>query len=220
MKLCKHCSAPIPYHKHANTFCNRSCRTSHNNAQRVMKDITKERIRNTVRSTLTAKMGTHIIDGVTVNVTYCRFAYCLTCGDVIQNSHRTYCCHACRLPRWKQIGTKGGRISAAKMVHRSKDEIALCRLIESVYPDTLHNHIISDGWDADIFVPSQSVAIMWNGPWHYKQMPHANHSLKQVQTRDSIKTRLFCEMGIKVIVYEDRHFTPQSAFDDFMAQCS
>lgn len=39
-----------------------------------------------------------------------------------------------------------------------------------------------------------------------------NHSLKQVQTRDKLKTKLFTDIGIKVIVFEDREFTPETAF--------
>ena len=40
-----------------------------------------------------------------------------------------------------------------------------------------------------------------------------NHSLSQVQTRDRIKTKLFESLGWTVLIYEDRHFTPDSAFD-------
>ena len=64
-----------------------------------------------------------------------------------------------------------------------------------------------------IVIPSKHVAILWNGPWHYKEMPLSNHSLAQVQNRDRIKIHLFESMGWKVFVFEDRHFSPQSAFD-------
>ena len=40
-----------------------------------------------------------------------------------------------------------------------------------------------------------------------------NHSLKQVQNRDKIKTKLFKSLGWKVLVFEDRYFTPESAFE-------
>ena len=108
-----------------------------------------------------------------------------------------------------------GRRAAANRCKRSKDEIKLFELISSVIP-ALSNHIIKDGWDADIFIPSANIAIMWNGPWHYKEMNFGNHSLKQVQNRDKIKISLFESIGIKVITYEDRHFTPDSAFNSFL----
>ena len=47
---------------------------------------------------------------------------------------------------------------------------------------------------------------------HYKEMNFGNHSLKQVQNRDSIKIKLFENEGWKVLIFEDRYHTPQSAF--------
>lgn len=44
-------------------------------------------------------------------------------------------------------------------------------------------------------------------------MPLSNHSLLQVQTRDRIKRRLFRSLGWKVIIFEDRYFSPETAFE-------
>lgn len=88
-------------------------------------------------------------------------------------------------------------------------------MIHSLYPDALSNHIITENWDADIVITSLKIAILWNGPWHYMQMPHKNHSLLQVQTRDKIKKNLFEQEGWKVIIYEDKYFTPELAFENF-----
>lgn len=44
-----------------------------------------------------------------------------------------------------------------------------------------------------------------------------NHSLKQVQTRDEYKTRLFKKLGWTVLVYEDRYYTPETAFADIIS---
>lgn len=49
-------------------------------------------------------------------------------------------------------------------------------------------------------------------------MPHKNHSLLQVQTRDKIKRGVLEKEGWIVLVYEDRHFTPDSAFEDIKLQ--
>lgn len=111
--------------------------------------------------------------------------------------------------------SNGGKKSAQKRVKRSKDEIKLFELISNIVP-ALSNHIIKDGWDADIFIPSLNIAILWNGPFHYKEMGIKGHSLKQVQNRDIIKTALFESIGVKVIIYEDRYFTPDIAFSSFL----
>lgn len=110
--------------------------------------------------------------------------------------------------------SNGGKKSASVRHTRSKDEIKLYELLRVTHPAILANHIIADGWDADIVLPDQMVAIMWNGPWHYRQMPQKNHSLEQVQNRDKIKRELFESLGWTVVVYEDRSFSPQSAFED------
>ena len=68
------------------------------------------------------------------------------------------------------------------------------------------------GWDVDIYLPQQKIAVMWNVPCHYKQMNMKNQSLLQVQNRDQIKINLFTRMSIKFIVFEDRYFTPETAF--------
>jgi hypothetical protein len=109
--------------------------------------------------------------------------------------------------------SKAGRKSAATIVRRSKDEIKLFELCKQQFKNVLSNEVIVDGWDADIVIDDYKFAILWNGPWHYKQMPHKNHSLKQVQKRDEIKTSRLIASGYTVIVFEDRHYTPESAFE-------
>jgi len=115
-----------------------------------------------------------------------------------------------------EISSKAGRSSAQNTVRRSKDEIALYELCKDRFKAVENNKIISDGWDADIVIEEHKVAILWNGPWHYKQMPHKNHSLKQVQKRDEIKISRLTNEGYKVIVFEDREHTPESAFNQLI----
>ena len=86
-------------------------------------------------------------------------------------------------------------------------------LCKNLYVKSKSNHILANGWDADIYIPELNLAILWNGPWHYKQMPHKNHSLEQVQNRDRIKINEFSRLGIQTIVFEDRDYTPASAFN-------
>jgi len=75
-----------------------------------------------------------------------------------------------------------------------------------------------DGWDADVIIDDLKFAVLWNGPWHYRQMPLNNHSLIQVQTRDRIKIKTLSNNGWTVLVFEDRHFTPITAFQNILMQ--
>jgi len=134
---------------------------------------------------------------------------CLICGSQFFAVQAKSCSVLCR----KKLLSAAGRKSASLRPNRSKDEIRLFELCSSTYNNCLSNHIIAEGWDADIVLPDFKLAILWNGPWHYKEMNMSNHSLLQVQTRDNIKTELFKSLGWQVLIFEDRYYTPNSAFD-------
>ena len=116
----------------------------------------------------------------------------------------------------RKFSIRGGKTSAQKRVLRSKDEVALYELCDKYFNNVSHNKVIIDGWDADILIEEYKLAILWNGPWHYKEMPFGNHSLSQVQNRDKIKKSLFEKEGWNVLVYEDRYFSPKEAFVDIL----
>ncbi len=114
---------------------------------------------------------------------------------------------------YREGGRKGGLVSASKNKRRSKDENALYELCLDWSSDTQSNIIIKNGWDSDIVIPSKKLAIAWHGPWHYKEMPLSNHSLKQVQNRDQIKRKLFEADGWTVLEFRDDQYTPLTAFE-------
>ena len=109
-----------------------------------------------------------------------------------------------------KIGSLNG---VAKRVLRSKDEIKLFNLCYDYFENVTHNVQIINGWDADIILNNEKVAILWNGPWHYMQMPHKNHSLSQVPTRDKIKLKELTNAGWKVLTFEDCNYTVSQAFE-------
>ena len=115
-----------------------------------------------------------------------------------------------------EISSAAGRKSASTLTRRSKDEIALFELCKAHFVNVGSNDPLVDGWDADIILYDEMIAILWNGPWHYKQMAHKNHSLSQVQRRDEIKVEKLTDAGYKVVIYEDRYYTPQKAFDHLL----
>lgn len=65
------------------------------------------------------------------------------------------------------------------------------------------NDALFDGWDADILVHDIKLAVLWNGPWHYRKITK-KHSLKQVQTRDAIKLVEIAKAGWTAYVIVDR----------------
>lgn len=189
---CIHCSSNIIWERRRAKFCNSSCAAYFNNSKRV-KGI---------------KRKSQNYKGAKKRI--CHISFCIICTSLIRKSYRKTCSLQCKDIRQSQIG----RISARSRVKRSKDEIALYELCNSYFNKVSSNEPIANGWDADILIHDHKIAILWNGPWHYREMGFSNHSLKQVQNRDAIKTNEFRKIGWEVIVYEDRNFSPQTAFDN------
>lgn len=152
--------------------------------------------------------------------TYCKVSYCSVCNCVIRNSNKRTCSVEHTKIARNLGASKGGKLSASIQVKRSKDEILLYELLASKFKNVSHNEPIFNGWDADIILNDHKTAIMWNGPWHYKEMKISNHSLKQVQNRDSIKAKEILALGWKLFVFEDREYSPQTAFDFVLSNLS
>lgn len=56
--------------------------------------------------------------------------------------------------------------------------------------------------DADVILPNEKIAVLWNGNWHYKKITK-KHSVKQVQNRDLIKSKEITKAGYKLYVIKD-----------------
>jgi len=98
-------------------------------------------------------------------------------------------------------GEKGGKVSATRQSRRSKNEVYFSELCAGEFTITT-NEPFFDGWDADVIIHSEKVAILWNGQWHYKQISKTQ-SLKQVQSRDIIKTAIIEKYGYTPYVIKD-----------------
>lgn len=68
--------------------------------------------------------------------------------------------------------------------------------------DIITNKQMFDGWDADVIIPSLKIAVLWNGPWHYKQISK-HSSLLQIQTRDRLKLEAIVRNGYVPYVIKD-----------------
>jgi hypothetical protein len=101
----------------------------------------------------------------------------------------------------KKNGQKGGKISAKSQSKRSKNEIYFAELCQ-LHFDITTNEQFFDGWDADVIIHSNKTAIMWNGVWHYRQISKTQ-SLKQVETRDTIKISIIEKYGYTPYIIKD-----------------
>ena len=64
------------------------------------------------------------------------------------------------------------------------------------------NEPIFNGWDADVILPIQKIAILWNGKWHYEKITK-KHSVQQVQNRDKIKLDEIKNLGYDSYIIKD-----------------
>lgn len=148
--------------------------------------------------------------------------FCRQCGKILvynggRINHLRFCSEDCRKLFHSKLASERGRKSSQVRGRRSKGEIALYEMCESRFSNVKPNYVIAEGWDADIVLLDHKIAIMWNGGWHYQEIKGGlKHSLAQVQNRDRIKQELFTKLGWKVIVYEDRFFTPKEAFEHLL----
>lgn len=195
-KSCKKCGI---LHSKEGPFCSRSCGNS-----RPMSKEQKSNISNTLKGT------THFAAGQKL-VFYSKVSQCKICNNWFKG-HRKTCSDICK----SLALSKGGKHSASLNIKRSLDEIELFNFCNSTFNKVEHNVPLFNGWDADIIIHDYKLAILWNGPWHYKEMNMKNHSLLQVQNRDYLKISEIKKYGYVPLVFEDRHYTPLSAFEEIM----
>ena len=103
---------------------------------------------------------------------------------------------------YKEIGRKGGLKSVQSQNKRSKNEIAFGDLCKNNFNNVLFNEQLFNGWDADIILENEKVAILWNGIWHYEKITE-KHSVKQVQNRDNIKIKEMEKLGYTPYIIKD-----------------
>lgn len=120
---------------------------------------------------------------------------------VPKRKNQKYCSINCAA---SVAGRKGGRISAAmqSVSKRSKNEIHFAELCSVQFSTVLTNKSIFNGWDADVIIEDLKIAVLWNGRWHYDKITQ-QHSVKQVQTRDSIKLKEIVSAGYIPYIVKD-----------------
>ena len=188
---CSRCGVLMTEKFGSGKFCSRACANAREHSVE-----TKQRIRQGVAGQAQSKhleaKQTYLLNP----------NYCTICGKVLSYKmrFRSTCCEECL----HKATSAAGRYAATKVEKRSKNEIAFCILCENYFgiENVLHNEPIFNGWDADIILLDYRVAILWNGPWHYRKVTE-QHSLEQVQTRDKIKVSEIIKAGFTPYIIED-----------------
>ena len=125
---------------------------------------------------------------------------CPVCQTKFEGRYSKCCCDKCARERMSISGRKSAEIQRA--TRSSKNEMMFANLCKSVFLNVLTNERMFNGWDADVILSHEKVAVLWNGNWHRKKLT-AKHSVEQVQTRDKIKLDEIKKMGYTPYIIED-----------------
>ena len=115
------------------------------------------------------------------------------------------CSNECYFIVRQNAGKKGGSKTSSLEFHkrnRSSNEKMFFAKIKEIYPDAIANKRLFDGWDADVIIPSQKLAIHWNGVWHYKSVM-GNELLERVQQKDKSRYEAIERHGYKNYIIQD-----------------
>lgn len=221
MNYCLNCGAPTK-----TKFCSRSCSATFNNKLRQPRTLeSRLKTSNTLKITNASKVKPKLI--------------CKCCGKeyTFEKGINTklFCsreCHNYYVKNRKQFLSKytleklskAGRKSAyiQSKNKRSKNEIYFYELCTKYFNNVIHNEPIFNGWDADVIIEDIRVAILWNGPWHYKQIKN-KQSLKQIQNRDEIKISEIINSNYEPYIIKDmgsynKDFVEEK-FGEFLKYC-
>lgn len=138
---------------------------------------------------------------------------CLICDSIFNidvNSNVKCCSRKCSSKlqvitlreRDPEHYVKLGRKGASSQNKRSKNEMVFYDLCYSKFNNVIHNEPMFNGWDADVILLDEKIAISWNGKWHYEKITE-KHSIKQVQNRDKIKDKVIKQYGFKHYIIKD-----------------
>lgn len=122
---------------------------------------------------------------------------CSSCGDSFETLSGKYC-KKCRREKMSAGARNGSSIN-----RRSSNEVLFASLCREKFHNTLDNPKIFNGWDADVVLVDQKVAVLWNGQWHYIPNIRSNHSLIQIQNRDRFKEEQIRLCGFMPYVIKD-----------------
>lgn len=208
--ICERCGKPfsldVPlyeYKRRHHLYCSRSCANTRTHSNETREKISLSLRRNSTGQRCCVDCGrpltSHRVKG--------RSGYCRKCVT----RHRTL------TPEGRQRLHLSGIKSAQtqKDTRRSKNEIAFYEKCKGRFKDVAHNLAMFNGWDADVIIKDHRIAVLWNGPWHYRQLTK-QHSVPQVQNRDRLKIEEIKKCGYVPYIIEDLgKFSPAKVDEEF-----
>ena len=162
--------------------------------------------------------------GITLKCVECKDEYYRIPSKVKDSKFCSRTCSTTFKNKNVNLAQKAGLASALKQNKRSKNEIYFAELCKGKFKNVKENERLFNGWDADVIIEDLKIAILWNGPWHYKKITR-KHSLKQVQQRDKIKLKQIENCGYIAYVIKDdgkhnKNFV-ETEFENFLTNaCS
>lgn len=205
--ICEHCGIVMNKKYGSGRFCSRYCANS-----RKHSDATRAKIGNTVSATACSQYRKAEHEAKYLE----NPSRCIICSAELEYSRRRR--KSCtNLQCISQVRTLNGLKSAAAQSEsrRSKNEIFFCTLCENYFKQVDHNKPIFNGWDADIIIHDHKIAILWNGIWHHKKITK-QHSVKQVQARDTLKIKNIKNCGYTCYIIDDFGiFNPEFVQQEF-----
>ncbi len=220
-KICDRCGDTIPFDVRKNKYCSSACGhkrpQSNETCMKISTGIKSFNNKNPLFRKDVRQKHLKPIQETIVSCFCCNQILTINSKTYDNRKHKFFSCdkEQCKISVRKKVSSETGKKSATNRVKRSKLEIQLYNLCEKHY-DVTHNQPIVDGWDADIIFNEYKIAVLWNGPWHYKNMNMTNHSLDQVVTRDCLKIQALENIGWTVLVYQDNQWTPETALVDII----
>lgn len=186
-------------------FCSHSCAVTYSNKNRTVSEEQKMKTSLTMRTR-------YLLEPTRI---------CMCCGKSytyhkgLRKNTRKFCSPECS-KYYREHKTEflsdesrlklsiNGRHSVQKQQdnRRSKNEILFCELCEAKFNNVKHNELLFNGWDADVVLDDYKLAILWNGPWHYKEISK-KISLSQIQNRDNIKIKEIQDCGYTPYIIKD-----------------
>jgi hypothetical protein len=212
--MCERCGKVMTEKFGSGRFCSRACANTREHSQETLNKISASLtgIVPINKALVTQARTQHIKESYELSPAFCKI-----CGKILpfeQRFHKT-CSESCYLKALQE----GGKTSASHRRKRSQNEIIFCNLCEERFGKdrVLHNEPIFNGWDADIILLDFKLAILWNGPWHYRKVLEG-HSLEQVQNRDKIKIAEIEKAGYSAYIVNDganKRMPMQQIYEEF-----
>lgn len=190
---CKNCeiNEAVKYSKYSKgEFCCKEC------ARSFSTKLNRKEISDKVRG---QKRGNK---NVQLNCLHCKSEF-----EVIWKKRNQKCCSkscAAALKMKSGLASILGKksVSAQSNNRRSKNEIYFGELCRQKFQDVKFNEPMFNGWDADVIIDDFKLAVLWNGKWHYEKITK-QHSVEQVQNRDTIKQEEIIKSGYFPYVIKD-----------------